>query len=192
METHSANGHLVGGQRPCFVRADDRGTAQCLHRGQAANDGVFLGHAAGPQGQAGGYDSGQPFGDGSHCQRHSDFEIVDSPPDPGAAVDRVVEVSDVYDPHGNANQGDDFGKLLSELVQLLLQWRSVLLRGCHLVPNLADLCVHTSSHHHPHGFTRGDVRALKRDTKSLKGEGLKKKNWTFMLCSVTVLTNSTF
>lgn len=58
-ETHSADRHLVGGEGSCLVRADDRGAAQGLHRGQASDNGVLLGHTAGTKGQAGGDDSGQ-------------------------------------------------------------------------------------------------------------------------------------
>lgn len=63
MSPHLADRHLVGGEGPCFVRADDRGTAQGLHRGQAPHDGVLLCHPAGTQGQAGGDDSRKPYGD---------------------------------------------------------------------------------------------------------------------------------
>lgn len=44
------------------------------------------------------------LGDGSHGQRHGNLEVVDGSSDPGASVDRVIEVSDVNDPNGNADQ----------------------------------------------------------------------------------------
>ena len=47
------------------------GAAQGLHAGQAAHDGIPLGHLAGAQRQAGRDDGGQALGDGSHSQRHS-------------------------------------------------------------------------------------------------------------------------
>lgn len=42
--------------------------------------------------------------DSSDRQSHSDLEVVDSTSDPGATVDRVVEMSNIDDPHGDANQ----------------------------------------------------------------------------------------
>ena len=45
--------------------------------------------------------------DGRDGESHSDLEVVDGPADPGASVDRVVEVSDVDHPHGDADQRDN-------------------------------------------------------------------------------------
>jgi len=59
--THLGHTHLVGGEGASLVRADDRGAAQGLHRGQASDDGVLLGHTAGTQSQAGSDDSGQTW-----------------------------------------------------------------------------------------------------------------------------------
>ncbi len=58
-DTHLGYTHLVGGEGASLVGADDRGAAQGLHRGQASDDGVLLGHTAGTEGQTGGDDSGQ-------------------------------------------------------------------------------------------------------------------------------------
>lgn len=58
-DTHLGHTHLVGGEGASLVGADDRGAAQGLHRGQASDNGVLLGHTAGTKGQAGGDDSGQ-------------------------------------------------------------------------------------------------------------------------------------
>lgn len=44
------------------------------------------------------------LGDGSHGQCHGDLEVVDSSSDPGTSVNRVIEVSDVNDPHSDADQ----------------------------------------------------------------------------------------
>lgn len=57
-------------------------------------------------------------------------------------MDGVIEVTDVDDPHGDADEGDDLGQLLAKLVQLLLQGRLLLLRRSHLIADLPDLRVH--------------------------------------------------
>lgn len=57
--TYLGHTHLVGGEGASLIGADDGGAAQSLHRGQASDNGVLLGHTAGAQGQAGGDDSGQ-------------------------------------------------------------------------------------------------------------------------------------
>ena len=45
--------------------------------------------------------------DGRNGQSHCDLEVVDGASDPGAPVDRVVEVPDVDHPHRDADQRDD-------------------------------------------------------------------------------------
>lgn len=79
---------------------------------------------------------------------------------------RVVEVADVDEPHGHTDERDDLGELLSKLVQLLLQWRLLLLSGCHLVTDLSDLCGDTCGHSYTNGFSCRDVGALNRMDKN--------------------------
>ena len=50
----------------------------------------------------------------------------------------VVEVTDVDGPDGDADEGDDLGQLLTELVQLLLQRGLDLLGLAHLGTDAAD------------------------------------------------------
>lgn len=57
--THLGHTHLVGGESAGLVRTDDRSAAQGLHRGQASDNGVLLGHTAGTKSEAGCDDSGQ-------------------------------------------------------------------------------------------------------------------------------------
>lgn len=78
----------------------------------------------------------------------------------------VVEVSDVDEPHCHADEGDDFGELLAELVQLLLQWRLFLLRGRHLVTDLSDLRGDAGGHSYTDGFSCSDVGALNRTDRN--------------------------
>lgn len=59
--------------RTRLVGADDIGTPEGLDRGERADDGVLLGHLLGAEGEAGGDDHGETFGDGSHGQRDGDL-----------------------------------------------------------------------------------------------------------------------
>jgi hypothetical protein len=52
-------------------------------------------------------------------------------------VSGVVEVANVDSPDGNANEGDNLGQLLTELVELLLQGSLDLLSLRHLSTDLA-------------------------------------------------------
>lgn len=87
------------------------------------------------------------FWDGSHSQGHGNLEVVDSPAEPGAPMHRVIEVTNVDEPDGHTDEGDDLGQLFPKLIQLLLQGGLVLFRGSHLVTDLPNLSAHTSGGH---------------------------------------------
>lgn len=59
MCTHLGHTHLVGGEGAGLIGADDRGAAQGLHRRQASDDSVLLGHTTCSQRKASGDDSRQ-------------------------------------------------------------------------------------------------------------------------------------
>lgn len=98
--------------------------------------------------------------DGSHGQGDGDLEVVDGTTDPGATVDGVVEMADVDGPDSDADEGDNLGQLLAELVQFSLQGSLLLLGGGHLVADLADLSGDSGGHSHTDGLASSDVSAL--------------------------------
>lgn len=77
-------------------------------------------------------------------------------------MDGVVEVANVDSPDGNADQGDNLGQLLAELVQLSLQRGLLLLGGDHLVTDLANLSGDSGGHSNTNGLASSDVGALQR------------------------------
>lgn len=81
-------------------------------------------------------------------------------------MDRIVEVADVDEPDGHADEGDDLGQLLPKLIQLLLQRGLVLLCGGHLVTDLPNLGAHPSGGHDAYGLAGGNVGALGRGRRS--------------------------
>jgi len=101
--------------------------------------------------------------DGGHSQSHGDLEVVDGTADPGASVDGVVEVANVDGPHGNADEGDDLGELLAELVHLSLEGGLLLHCGGHLVTDLTNLSGAAGGHGNTNSLAGGDVGALQTD-----------------------------
>lgn len=81
-------------------------------------------------------------------------------------MDGVVEVANVDGPNSNADQGDNLGQLLAELVQLSLQRGLLLLSGSHLVTDLADLSGDSGGHSNTDGLASSDVSALQEEKKS--------------------------
>lgn len=77
-------------------------------------------------------------------------------------MDGVPEVANVDNPHSHADQGDDLGELLAELIQLLLQRRLLLLCRCHLITDLTDLCGHAGSDDNTYGAACSNVGALRK------------------------------
>ena len=62
------HGHLVLGQSAGLIRADDLGTAQRLHGGQAADNGAALGHIGNADAQHHCHHGGKALGNGGHRQ----------------------------------------------------------------------------------------------------------------------------
>lgn len=75
-------------------------------------------------------------------------------------MDRVVEMPNVDKPDSHTDEGNDLGQLLAKLVQLLLQRRLLLLRGCHLIADLADLSAHTCGNDDTCSLACSNVGAL--------------------------------
>lgn len=89
-------------------------------------------------------------------------------------MDGVVEVPDVDEPHSHADERDDLGELLPELVQLLLQGGLVLLGGSHLVSDLPNLRAHAGRGHDADGLASCNVGALGRYRQGKEsGKGLQ-------------------
>ena len=139
-------GHAVLGEGAGLIRADDRGAAQGLHRGQAADQGVFLGHALHPNSQHNGDDGGQALRDGRHGQRHGghkDFQHRN-------AVEQPHHKDDGAGPQGHKAQ------VFSQLGQLLLQRRLALFFPFQQAGDFAHLRIHAGAGDHGRGRAVGD------------------------------------
>lgn len=77
-------------------------------------------------------------------------------------MDGVVEVANVDGPDSNADQGDNLGQLLAELIQLGLQRSLLLLGGSHLVTDLTNLSADSGGNSNTDGLASSDVSALRR------------------------------
>mmetsp|Transcript_24547 Transcript_24547/g.58335 ORF Transcript_24547/g.58335 Transcript_24547/m.58335 type:complete len:638 (+) Transcript_24547:1496-3409(+) len=135
--------HLVGGERPRLVRADDIGAPERLDGRELAHDGVLGGHLARAEREAGGDDRGQALGDRRDGERDGDLEVVDAALEDGA-VHGVEEVAVVDGPDEDADDADDLREHVPELVELLLERRVllVLAGALHGLLDLADLGGH--------------------------------------------------
>ena len=72
--------HLVQGQGACLVAADNRGAAQGFHRGQLADQGIFLGHTLHAQRHNDGGGGGQALRDDGDGQRDGHQELWNQRP----------------------------------------------------------------------------------------------------------------
>mmetsp|Transcript_38236 Transcript_38236/g.75275 ORF Transcript_38236/g.75275 Transcript_38236/m.75275 type:complete len:495 (-) Transcript_38236:791-2275(-) len=114
-EAERYNRHFVQGQGTSFVGADHSRTAESLDRGELADDCVALHHFFGSQGEAESDDSRETFWDSSDTKSDSNFEVVNATTKKGT-MDRVGELLVVHDPHSNADQANNFGQIVAELV----------------------------------------------------------------------------
>lgn len=114
--------HLISGQRSGLVGANNVGASQGLNAGQVAHDSVLLGHLLSSECETSSDDSCETFRNGSHGERDSDLEVVDSPLEK-SMVCGVGEIADVDEPDEDADNGDDFSETVAKVVQLLLERR---------------------------------------------------------------------
>ena len=121
------------------------------------DNAVLLGHAAGSQSQASGDDSGQTFRDSSDGESNGDLEIVDGTLHPGSTVSGVVEVTDVDGPDSDTDEGDDLGQLLSEFVELLLEWGLDFFSLDHFGTNAADGGVQAGTDNNTAGLNKKNI-----------------------------------
>ena len=103
-----------------------------------ADDGVFLGHFPGAEGQHDGHDGTEGFGDGRHCQSDGEEEGVHHVFVPPQHADAKQHCAD--------HQNDD-RQLSAELIQTDLKRRFPLLRVFQKLGDLAHFRVHAGGRH---------------------------------------------
>lgn len=158
--TYPADWHLICGQSTSLVRTNNWGTAQGFHRGKTSDNRILLGHSPGSKSQAGGNDSRQTLRNSSNSKSNSDFKVIDSTSNPGATMNWIIEVTNIYYPNSDADKRDDFRQLLSELIQFLLERGPLLLSSHHLITNFANFCVYSCCNNHSHSFTSSNISTL--------------------------------
>mmetsp|Transcript_33669 Transcript_33669/g.39569 ORF Transcript_33669/g.39569 Transcript_33669/m.39569 type:complete len:572 (-) Transcript_33669:477-2192(-) len=144
-EAESDGAHLVLGESAGLVGADDARATKSLHGGQSAHNAVVGAHFASSKSQASRDDGGETLRDGSDGKSDGDLEVVDAALESGS-VDWVEELSVVHGPHEEADDENDLGKELAEVVDLLLERRLlfVLLSSLHFGVNATNGCLHAS------------------------------------------------
>jgi len=167
--------HLVLGEGPCFICADDGRRAEGLHRGQAPHERVATQHLPRPQGEAHRDDRRQPLGDSGHRQTHRDHE------EPDQGVLGVVKVDtqalrpqkvdfglaeDGQDKHQHADHEDGRPEDLPEHFELFLK-RGLLDRLLDHLRDRAELGVGAGPHHDPPAPTVDDGRPHERGIGAL-------------------------
>ena len=142
--------HFVLGQGAGLIRADDGHAAQTLHRLELADDGVFLRHLLGSEGQHDGDNGAERLGNGRHGQGHGEQEGVHDVLLPQKHADA--------EQHGTDDQDTD-GELSAELVQTDLERRFLLLGAFQKRGDFAHLRVHAGGRDQEPGPAIGDEAA---------------------------------
>lgn len=163
--------HLVGGQSTGLVRADDTAASEGLDRGQASDHSVLSGHLPGSEGKAGGDDNGKTFGNSGDTEGHSDLEIVDGALGP-ATVAGVVEVGDVDEPDQDADDSNDLGQAVTEVVELLLQGSGLRDLGSDALMDVADGSAGSGQNNSGPGATSDDSSSRKQNIDLILKNGL--------------------
>lgn len=143
---------MVGGQSAGLVRANDAAAAQGLNRRKTSHNSVLGGHLAGSQGKAGSNDNRKTLRNGRNTERDGNLEVVDGTLGP-VSMARVGKVGDVDEPDKNANDSDNLGELVSEVIELLLQGGRLRDLCGNALVDVADSSVRTSQDNDGSGVT---------------------------------------
>ncbi|KAI6760189.1 hypothetical protein HG531_013390 [Fusarium graminearum] len=135
--------HLVGGQGTSLVRANDTAASKSLDRGEASDHSVLRGHLSRSKSQTGGNNNSQTLGDSSDTKRDGNLQVVDGTLGP-VTVTRVVEVGDINEPDQDADDSNDLGQFVTEIVKLLLQGGRLRDLSSDALVNISDGGVGTS------------------------------------------------
>ena len=120
--TDPRDAHLIGGQGSSFVGADHIRTTESFDTRKVPHDRVLLSHFFGSKSETCSNHSSEALWDSGDCKCYSDFEVVDGTVE-HTAVGWVPEVLEVDDPDEDTNDGDDFGKHVTKIVQLAFEGR---------------------------------------------------------------------
>ena len=93
----------------------------------------------------------------------------------------VIEVSNVDGPDSDTDEGDDLGKLLAELVELLGEGSLDLLGLSHLVSDLADGGGGTSADDNAPGLSGSDIGSGEHDVLLVLVDGPGVGDWVAVL-----------
>ncbi len=140
--------HLVGGECASLVGAYDGGAPQRFDRGKTSNNSVLLSHPPSAKGEARCDDRRQSFRDGGDSEGDGDLEVIDGASEPAPTMCSVREVTQVDQPHYHTDHRDHVRQLRPKLVQLLLEWRLLLLRLLDVRVDLPYLRVQPRRMHH--------------------------------------------
>ena len=147
--------HLIGSKSTSLVGADDAAAAQGFDRRQATDDSVLGGHLSGSESETGGDNNSKTFGNSGNTKRNGDLEVVDGALGP-ATMAGVVEVGDVDQPNGNADDSDNLGEAVTKVVQLLLQGSGLGDLGGNALVNVTNGGVRSSQHDNSLGASSDD------------------------------------
>ena len=127
--------HLVLCQCTRLIGTDNGHASQSLHCLELADDGVLLGHLLCTEGKHDGHDRAQSLRDRCHCKGNREEE----------GISRLVSSEDADAEQDRAENDDQYGELLPEIVQVYLEGCSLLRCIFQKAGNLAHLSAHTDA-----------------------------------------------
>ena len=140
---HRPHRHLVAGEGAGLVRADDRGRAQSLDRGQASHHGAAPRHTLGPQGKDDGGDSREAFGHRGHGEGDTEEQHVEH----GVGGSGLFGPEKSEADHGR-DQEDRLAQEAAHAIHLALQGRHFLARLLQQARDVPQLALHAGGGDH--------------------------------------------
>ena len=150
------NRHFILRERTRLVGADNAHRPEAFHGLEVFDDGVFLGHLLRAHRQDNRDDGAERLRNSRNGKRHSEQQRVH---------DRHMATEHRQREHQNAHGQNRYGKLLREIVQVLLQWRFALLGLVHQMSNMPNLGLHARSRNQHHAAAIRHQRTGKRHVR---------------------------
>ncbi len=144
-------GHAVLGEGAGFIGADNGSTAQCFHRRQTADEGIFLYHPLHADGKHDGHNGRQAFGNGGNGKGHGGHEDFQHRNAGGEA----------HNKDDGAGQQCHKAQVFAQLGQLLLQGRLGIGFTFQKICDFAHFGIHAGGAYHGGTGAVGDGAAGK-------------------------------
>ena len=122
LRTHLRDTHLICGQSTRLVRTYYVRATQSFNTRKIPDNGILLGHFLGTKCQTCSNNSGQSFWDSGNRKGYCNLEVINRAFQ-GSVVGWIPEVTEVYEPNKDTDDGNDLGEHVTKIIKFPFERR---------------------------------------------------------------------